>query len=146
MALKVIDEIRRKLDQAHNTDRDYLPRHLHELRTYILQTHAGAEADLEYIIWSDYLRSSKNLTEFGELFSRMSFFDKLRIVRELHQDAFPCSEVYKLNELRNIFAHQKSDALRSAYAKDRALVEAYEQLEHTLDALNNYWADRYGIE
>jgi hypothetical protein len=71
---------------------------------------------------------------------------RLNIVRELARETFPSGEVHQLNELRNKFAHQKGEELRNAYTTDGALLESYELLARTHNALNNYWASRYGIE
>jgi len=140
-----IEAIKHKLDQSHDTDRDYLPPLLRELRTYIFQVHASFETSLEIIIWKDYLRTPKNFWDFGDLFERMSFEDKRRIVHSLHDD-FPNRLTVKLNELRNVFAHKKGETVRNGYNVDAKRLEAYKLLEEAHNALNNFFARRAGVE
>jgi hypothetical protein len=140
-----IATIKQKLDQSHDTDRDYLPPLLRELRTYIFQVHANYETSMEIIIWKDYLKSSKNFWDFDALFERMTFEDKRRLVRSMHSD-FPNRLTVKLNDLRNVFAHRKGEAVRNGYNDDAKRLEAYKLLEEAHDSLNDFFARRAGIE
>jgi hypothetical protein len=143
--ISTIETIKHKLDQSHDTDRDYLPPLLRELRAYIFQVHASYETSMEIIIWRDYLKTPKNFWDFGALFERMTFEDKRRIVHSLH-DEFPNRLTVRLNELRNVFAHKKGETVRSEYNEDTKRLEAYELLEEAHDALNDFFARRAGVE
>lgn len=139
-----IGRIKYKLDESHDTDKDYMPPLLKELRTYVFQVHANFEFSLEMIVWKDYLATDKAHGELSLLFEKMSFYDKQRIVHK--QDAnFPNTITTKLNELRNHFAHQRGQALRDEYRGDQARLDAYKLLEEAHDKLNNYWLQRRGI-
>jgi hypothetical protein len=143
--INAIETIKHKLDQSHDTDRDYLPPLLRELRAYIFQVHASYETSMEITIWKDYLQTPKSFWDFGVLFERMTFEDKRRIVHSLHDD-FPNRLTIRLNELRNVFAHKKGETVRSEYNKDIKRLEAYELLEEAHDALNDFFARRARIE
>ena len=136
-----IETVQRKLDLSHDTDPDYMPPLLKKLRTYVFQVHASFETSLEIIIWKDYLKSSEPYGSFSLLFERLDFYSKQKVVHKIHAD-FPNSTTAKLNELRNIFAHQKGETLRNTYDTDAKLLEAYELLEQAHDALNAWFASR----
>lgn len=139
-----IGRIKYKLDESHDTDQDYMPPLLKELRTYIFQVHANFEFSLEMIIWKDYLATSKPHSDFSLLFEKMSFYDKQRIVHK--QDVnFPNAITTRLNELRNHFAHQRGQLLRDEYRLDQVRLDAYKLLEEAHDTLNDYWLQRRGI-
>jgi hypothetical protein len=143
--INAIEEIKHRLDQSHDTDRDYLPPLLRELRAYIFQVHASYETSMELVIWKDYLKTPKNFWDFGKLFERMTFEDKRRIVHSLHDD-FPNRHTVRVNELRNVFAHRKGEAVRNEYNEDTKRLDAYELLDEAHDALNDFFARRAGVE
>lgn len=137
-----IDDIKRKLDHSHETDQDYLPKILHELRAYIFQVHASYETSLEIMIWKNYLKTSRNFWDFEKLFELLSFNDKQRIVHS-EFPSFPSTFCTKINELRNSFAHKRGEILRNEY-DDRKRLEVYRLLKESHDALNNFFVDQAG--
>jgi hypothetical protein len=136
-----INTIKDKLDRSNDTDPNFWSQELKELRIYIFQVHASHEMSIELIIYKDYLKSSKPFWDFLAMFERMTFEDKLRLVRKIHND-FPNRETVKLNELRNVFAHQKGETIRNAYNSPTKRLEAYQVLERAHDTLNAWFATR----
>ncbi|HEX9153622.1 MAG TPA: hypothetical protein VF809_02265, partial [Candidatus Saccharimonadales bacterium] len=76
---------------------------------------------------------------------RLDFYSKQKIVHKLHAD-FPNAKTEKLNNLRNIFAHQKGETLRNTYNTDAKHLEAYKLLEQAHDALNAWFTARQATE
>jgi hypothetical protein len=140
--LAEIEAIQQKLDQFNDTDPDYMPPLLVKLQAYVFQVHTNYETNLEVIIWKDYLRSGKPYGSFTMLFERLDFYSKQKIVHKLHDD-FPNGITTKLNELRNTFAHQKGEVLRSTYDTDTKILKAYQLLERARDELDAWFAIRY---
>ena len=136
--LSKIKDIKNLLNRSHDGDPDYLPQHLRELRTYILQVHASYERSFELIIYKDYLKSSESFLSFEKLFERMTFEDKKRLAHSIHTN-FPNSMATNINELRNNFAHKKGMDIRNTYNTDEKCLKAYELLEQAHRALNNFF-------
>lgn len=134
-----IKSIKNDLDRSNDTSPDYLPTDIKELRSHILQVHATFETCMEIVIWQDYFGAGKPLSDFTEMFERMTFEDKRLIIRRI-QPNFPNPR--KLNELRNYFAHQKGEVIRAKYGDHQKRLDAYRLLKSAHDKLNQFFAAR----
>ncbi len=133
---KEIENLKDKLDARDDTHPDYLPPELKDLQARALAMHAYLEASLEIIILSriakdideeDFRRAQTihipitiiprhlflNPTVY-KLMNRLSFWEKLQIVKEF-DNKISISSLEKVNSYRNEFAHPKGMNLRNKY-------------------------------
>jgi len=133
---KEIENLKNELDARDDTHPDYLLPELKDLQTRTLAMHAHLEASLELIILS---RIAKEINEEDfsralitrspitiiprqfflnptvyKLMNRLSFWEKLQIVKEFDNE-IPASSLEKVNSYRNEFAHPKGMNLRNKY-------------------------------
>lgn len=135
--LTEIQQIQRELDESHDTDIDYLPLYIKDLRNYIFQVHAAFEQSMKTLIIMNYLQHDKPYKSHILLLEQISFEGKMRIVAPI-SPLFPLKNAKQLNHLRNSFAHQEGESLRQTY-NDLTRLKVLRFLKRCNQKLNDFW-------
>lgn len=149
-----IKELKRKLQNAEDTDPLYLQSELQYLRHQVLFVHARLEISLDILIGQGvtrYIAHKLTLLEkqatfrlMQKLFRELGFIQKLRVAKKLYQfrnkPKLP-HLLEEVNKVRNQFSHLASnqDDVRELLDKKKQ-IEVLETLVEAIDEMNYLFA------